>query len=101
LARSSRNGYLTTGERAVAPVLHRALCAGEEAIARGIHDVNAVQSLMRTMIAETPGVALDYLAVVDPETFLPPEDFRREILIAGAMKVGRTRLIDNVRIARA
>jgi pantoate--beta-alanine ligase len=52
------------------------------------------------MIEETPGVDVDYLAVVDPETFLPPVDFRRDVLIAGAVRIGRTRLIDNIRIAR-
>jgi pantoate--beta-alanine ligase len=100
LARSSRNSYLSAEERAIAPVLYRALRAGEEAIVRGVHDVSAVELLMRTMIEETLGVALDYLAVVDPDTFLPPADFHRDIFIAGAVKVGRTRLIDNVRIAR-
>ncbi|MEA2237535.1 MAG: pantoate--beta-alanine ligase [Thermoanaerobaculia bacterium] len=100
LARSSRNSYLSAEERAIAPVLHRALRAGEEAIGRGLHDVRAVESLMQTMIEETPAVTLDYIAVVAPETFLPPADFQRDTLIAGAVKVGRTRLIDSVRILR-
>jgi pantoate--beta-alanine ligase len=101
LARSSRNSYLSAEERAIAPALYRALRAGEEAILRGIHDAGAIESLMRTTIEESPGLTIDYLAVVDPETFLPPPDFHREIVLAGAVKVGRTRLIDNVRIARA
>jgi pantoate--beta-alanine ligase len=100
LARSSRNSYLSAEERAIAPVLYRALRAGEEAIGNGVHNVSTVESLMRTMIEETPGVALDYLAIVDPETFLPPADFRRDVLIVGAVKLGRTRLIDNVRVVR-
>jgi len=101
LARSSRNSYLSADERAIAPALYRALRAGEEAISRGIHDAGAIESLMRKTIEARPGVAIDYLAVVDPETFLPPADFHRDILLAGAVEVGRTRLIDNVRIARA
>jgi pantoate--beta-alanine ligase len=101
LARSSRNSYLSAAERKLAPALHRALRAGEEAITHGVADVSAVETLMRKMIEETPGMEIDYLAVVDPETFLPPTDFRRDILLAGAVSVGRTRLIDNVRIARA
>lgn len=101
LARSSRNSYLSAEERAIAPVLQQALRAGEKAIAGGDHDVHSVELLMRTIIKKTPGVLLDYLAIVDPETFLPPADFHRDILITGAVKVGRTRLIDNVRIARA
>jgi pantoate--beta-alanine ligase len=98
LARSSRNSYLSAAEREVAPVLYRALLAGEEAITHGVEDAGAVESLMRTTIERTPGIEIDYLAVVDPETFLPPGDFRRDILLAGAVGVGRTRLIDNVRI---
>jgi pantoate--beta-alanine ligase len=98
LAMSSRNSYLSAEERKLAPALHRALRAGEEAIAHGIHDVRVIETLMRQMIDETPGIEVDYLAVVDPETFLPPADFRRSLLIAGAVRIGRTRLIDNVRI---
>jgi pantoate--beta-alanine ligase len=100
VAKSSRNSYLSPEERAIAPALHRALRAGEEAITHGIHDVAAVEQLMRRMVAETPGMEVDYLAVIDPETFLPPADFGRALLLAGAVKVGKTRLIDNIRLAR-
>jgi pantoate--beta-alanine ligase len=55
---------------------------------------------MRKTIEATPGATVDYLAVIDPETFLAPADFHRDIILVGAVKVGRTRLIDNVRIAR-
>jgi pantoate--beta-alanine ligase len=99
LAMSSRNSYLTAEERKLAPALHRALRAGEEAITHGIHEVAAIETLMRKMIAETPAIDVDYLAVIDPETFLPPIDFRRDILLAGAVKIGKTRLIDNIRVA--
>jgi len=98
LARSSRNSYLSAEERKLAPALHRALRAGEEAVTHGVHDVAAVEHLMRRMAEESKGVEVDYLAVVDPETFLSPVDFRRDILLAGAVKIGRTRLIDNIRV---
>ena len=93
LAMSSRNSYLSPDERKVAPVLHRALRAGEEAITHGIHDVDGIEKLMRRTAV---GVDVDYLAVVDPETFRAPADFRRDVLLAGAVRVGKTRLIDNV-----
>lgn len=96
LALSSRNTYLSPEERKLAPALHRALRAGHEAVTHGIKDVNGVESLMRRMIEETPGIEIDYLAVVDPETFLAPADFDRDLLLAGAVRIGRTRLIDNV-----
>jgi pantoate--beta-alanine ligase len=101
LARSSRNSYLSPDERRLAPALHRALRAGEEAVVRGIGDVSAVETSMRRMIEETPGIEIDYLAVVDPETFLPPVDFRGGILLVGAVRIGRTRLIDNVRVVNS
>jgi pantoate--beta-alanine ligase len=99
LARSSRNSYLTAEERKLAPELHRALRAGQDAITDGICDVSAVETLMRKTI-EKPGIEIDYLAVVDPETFLAPADWRRDVLVAGAIRIGRTRLIDNIRIPR-
>lgn len=98
LAMSSRNSYLSAEERAKAPALHRALRAGEEAITHGIHDVGGVEHLMRKMAEETPGVEVDYLAVVDPQTFRAPADWKREVLLAGAVRIGRTRLIDNLRV---
>lgn len=100
LARSSRNSYLSTAEREKAPALHRALRAGEEAILHGVLQADAIEKLMRRVVAEVGGVEVDYLAVVDPETFATPADFDRDLLLAGAVRVGRTRLIDNVRIAR-
>jgi pantoate--beta-alanine ligase len=98
LAMSSRNSYLSAEERTIAPALHRALRAGEEAVRRNIHDVDAVESLMQKMAAETDGVEVDYLVLVDPETFERPVDFHRDLLLAGAVRIGKTRLIDNIRL---
>ena len=99
LAMSSRNAYLSDAERAKAPVLHRALRAGEEAITHGIHEVAGVEKLMHRVVEEEGGVEVDYLVVVDPATFRPPADCNREVLLAGAVRIGRTRLIDNVRVS--
>jgi pantoate--beta-alanine ligase len=101
LAMSSRNAYLSEEERAKAPVLHRALRAGEEAITHGIHEVAGVEKLMHRVVAEEGGVEVDYLAVVDPLTFEAPADFKREVLLAGAVRIGKTRLIDNIRVPRS
>jgi pantoate--beta-alanine ligase len=100
LALSSRNAYLSEGERAKAPVLHRALRAGQEALTHGIHQVEGIEKLMHRVVSEEGGVEVDYLAVVDPLTFEAPVDFRREVLLVGAVKLGRTRLIDNIRVPR-
>ena len=100
LAMSSRNSYLSAEERAKAPVLHRALRAGEEAITHGIREVAGIEKLMHRVVEEEGGVEVDYLVVVDPRTFAAPSDFDREVLLAGAVRIGRTRLIDNVRVPR-
>ena len=98
LAMSSRNSYLSAEQRSLAPALHRALRAGEEAIRHGITNAGEIERLMHRMIAEP--VRVDYLVIVDPMTFRPPADFHRDLLLAGAVHIGRTRLIDNVRIAK-
>ncbi len=100
LAMSSRNAYLSADERTKAPVLHRALRAGEEAITHGIHEVAGVEKLMHRVVSEEGGVEVDYLSVVDPLTFESPLDFAREVLLVGAVKLGKTRLIDNIRVPR-
>jgi pantoate--beta-alanine ligase len=100
LAMSSRNAYLSAEERKLAPALHRALRGGVEAVTHGIHDVAAVEQLMRKFMEETPSIDVDYLALVDPLTFEAPADFGRGLLVCGAVRIGRTRLIDNIRIER-
>ena len=101
LAMSSRNNYLSNEQRALAPALHRALRAGEEALKHGIHRVEEIERLMHRMAAETPGVEIDYLVIVDPLTFRTPADFHRDVLLAGAVHIGKTRLIDNIRVAKS
>ena len=98
LAMSSRNAYLSAEERKLAPALHRALRGGVEAVTHGIHDVAGVEHLMRKLMEETPRIDVDYLVLVDPLTFEPPADFKRPLLVAGAIRLGATRLIDNIAI---
>jgi pantoate--beta-alanine ligase len=100
VAMSSRNSYLSAEERAKAPVLQRALRTAAEAIARGSRSVPDLERRMQEVVAEVDGVVADYLAVVDPATFEMPADFDRDLLIAGAVRVGKTRLIDNIRVPR-
>jgi pantoate--beta-alanine ligase len=100
VAMSSRNSYLSPAERQLAPALHRSLRAGENALVHGIADIEAVETLMRRTAEEGGGTEVDYLRLVDPETFLPPADFDRDLLLVGALRLGRTRLIDNITVAR-
>ena len=99
LALSSRNAYLSPEERLLAPALRAALTSGAQTIGDGVRDVEAIESSMRDALARHPQVELDYLELVDAETFVPASDFGRELLLAGAVRIGRTRLIDNIRIS--
>ncbi|HEY5610269.1 MAG TPA: pantoate--beta-alanine ligase [Thermoanaerobaculia bacterium] len=96
LAMSSRNAYLSKQERAIAPTLYRALRTGEDQIRNGAQNTADVERRMRELIEQTDGIALDYVRLVDPATFRSPEDFDRELLLVGAVRVGKTRLIDNI-----
>ncbi len=100
LALSSRNAYLTAEERHLALALPAALEAAEQAAAWGERSADVLVALMRDTVAERAGgaLALDYAAVVDPETLEPLErvDHRARALIAG--RLGSTRLIDNCSI---
>lgn len=99
LARSSRNVYLSATERALAPSLHAALEAGIQALDQG-RAVAEAECLMAETLDGLDGVELDYLRIVDPETFRPPSGSTKDLLLAGAVRIGRTRLIDNIRYRR-
>ena len=96
LAVSSRNAYLLPDERQRATALHRALEAGRAEYASGGRDPAAVEAAAREVLEDTPGVELDYVALVDPVTFEPVKQVEAGQVLATAARVGRTRLIDNV-----
>jgi pantoate--beta-alanine ligase len=101
LAMSSRNVYLTEEERAVAPVLHRALLLGAAAIHTGTRDADEVRTLMRAEIQTAPLGELDYIEVADPDTLAPLAAADERSRLFGAVRFGRARLIDNVGVAEA
>jgi pantoate--beta-alanine ligase len=98
LALSSRNAYLNADERAAAPVLHRTLRAGAEAVGRPGWDRATVEAGMAAAIAAEPTAGLEYAVVVDPASLLPPEapGPGDELRLLVACRFGRARLIDNV-----
>jgi pantoate--beta-alanine ligase len=97
LALSSRNVYLDETERRSARALSAALAAAATSGDRGI---DAAEAAAHAVIAGEPGVDLDYLAVVNPQTFLPVANgYSGAALVLIAARVGRTRLIDNRTIA--
>jgi pantoate--beta-alanine ligase len=96
LALSSRNRFLSEGEREQALALSRALFAGRDAGAQG---PAAVRAAAGEVLNGAEGVELDYLALIDPHDYVEAaDDFQGEAVLAVAAKVGSTRLIDNVRI---
>ena len=96
LAMSSRNTYLAPEERRAALVLYRALSSAEEIFGRGERRAGAILARMREIIEAEPLARIDYVAVVDDETLAPVEEIDRPVLVALAVFIGRTRLIDNI-----
>ncbi|HEX4497190.1 MAG TPA: pantoate--beta-alanine ligase [Thermoanaerobaculia bacterium] len=100
LAMSSRNAYLSPEERVAATVLHRALRAAEAAISQGERSGDAVRGWMRDVLNTEPLAQVEYAEVVDAETFVPVkspvETLRGRIVLPLAVRIGRTRLIDNL-----
>ena len=92
LAMSSRNQRLTPDERIRALALSRALNAAEAEIAAGELDAETIAVRAR---AAMDGVQLEYLALVDPDSFQPVATVDGRVLIAVAARIGATRLIDN------
>lgn len=96
LALSSRNRNLTAEERRQAPSLYRGLQAGAALVEAGGRDAAGIVRQVAAVVAETPGPRLEYVEVVDPATFQPVREVTGPVVIAAAMWVGMTRLIDNV-----
>lgn len=97
LAMSSRNQYLNERERAAASVLYRALQKGYEAIRSGIINTKEIEKTMRDVVnSESLVSEIQYLSVFDPEDLEELDIVKKRVLIAGAIKIGHTRLIDNI-----
>ncbi len=95
LAMSSRNTYLSPIERQDALCLRRALDFAEAAWQRGDLDTNTLLAQMRSRIGETQGAEIDYIVAVDADSLQSTSQLRANTLIALAVKIGKTRLIDN------
>lgn len=96
LALSSRNRHLSAEERRVAPVLARALSSAIEMIEAGERSAAAVRARALSLFAEIPGARVEYFELVDPETISPVLNISNSVLVAAAMWLGSTRLIDNM-----
>ena len=97
LALSSRNAYLSEAERAQAPVLRRALEAGEALEEAGETDGAVVEARMTSVISDAPLATLDYAAAVSPTTLTRSQQpLQGDVRLLVAVRFGKARLIDNL-----
>jgi pantoate--beta-alanine ligase len=96
LALSSRNRYLSEAERARAPAIHRALHRAVERLAAGERDIAAVEAEGRAAI-EAAGMRVDYFAVRSAADLATPPDGSHDLVVLAAARLGKARLIDNLR----
>lgn len=95
LAMSSRNRYLSVSERRDALCLRRSLDEAERRIRAGERSVKAICGAIRSVLEAVPSVRIDYVECVDNETLEPVLEVNRPVLVALAVRIGSTRLIDN------
>jgi pantoate--beta-alanine ligase len=98
LAMSSRNSYLSPEERGAAAVLFRALQAAEMELSAGVRDTLELQRTIRKALESEPQARVDYAEIVDAETFEPVVRVARDCYALLAVRIGSTRLIDNMLI---
>jgi pantoate--beta-alanine ligase len=99
LAMSSRNVRLNAHERVLAPRLHQALRTADDLIAAGETQAAVVKGAASRAIGSDEHLRLEYLEIVDPQDLQPVDSITGPVLVAGALWVGGTRLIDNCQAA--
>jgi pantoate--beta-alanine ligase len=99
LAMSSRNTYLTKAQRASALSLNKALKSAQAAIESGITNASRIITQAKEFISSHPETHIDYVTICDPETLEDIQLINRPVLMALAVKVGSTRLIDNITLS--
>ena len=95
LAMSSRNCYLSPQERITALSLSRALKQALNIIRQGTTSAKVISHLIQQCLLEKGGVEIDYISICDPKSFKEKEQICDRTLIALAVKIGKSRLIDN------
>jgi pantoate--beta-alanine ligase len=98
LAMSSRNVYLSKDERRAAASLYKALMAARNAAGDGVTDAESIRQIVESILLAEPLVQIDYVAVVDKETLLPIDSISKGAVVLLAVRIGSTRLIDNMLI---
>ncbi len=96
LARSSRNRYLSPEEKHAALVLSRSLKAGKAAFDAGERSTTAIRALVKAEISKEPLAVIDYVDIYSFPELLPIDSVNQPVLLAIAVRIGKTRLIDNI-----
>ena len=95
LAKSSRNTYLSPEERKAALILSQTIFMGEKMVKDGETDAGKLVEAMKAKIETEPLARIDYVKAVDGLTMQPIEKLKKPALVAMAVYIGKTRLIDN------
>ena len=95
LAKSSRNTYLSPEERQAALILSKTIFMGQKMVEEGERDVKTLLDAMKSNIETEPLARIDYVEVVDGETMQKVDRIEESVLVAMAVYIGNTRLIDN------
>jgi pantoate--beta-alanine ligase len=97
LAMSSRNRYLSTTERSWAPLLYKGLEAANKALKeQGIRDRQNLVDIANRVISSEKNLIIEYLSISDPVTLAEVDRVSGGAIFSGAIKVGKTRIIDNL-----
>lgn len=96
LAMSSRNAYLSTEQRQTALCLFTALQKAKKAVEHGAKNASTIIDEITSFIRNHPETEIDYISICDPQTLDSVDNIQKPVLMALAVKVGKTRLIDNM-----
>ncbi len=99
LAMSSRNSYLNPKERTAAAVLYRSLCLAGKMIQDGEHSADSIRAAVNGLIEAEPLAKIEYVSVADTVSLKELEEIRSQALISLAVRIGKTRLIDNIALS--
>ena len=96
LAVSSRNQYLTESQKKNAPLIYKSLQKCQKLIADGVADSKTIINQMRKILQQAPSIKIEYISIVDADTLQELKKITGKVLTAVAVKIGSTRLIDNI-----
>ncbi|MBU2009571.1 MAG: pantoate--beta-alanine ligase [Chloroflexi bacterium] len=99
LAMSSRNIFLNPRERQAATALYRSLCLAQEMYKSGERNAGKIREAMIKLIQEEPLAQIDYVSIAHPETLEEVEKLAGPVLVSLAVRIGPTRLVDNITFA--